>query len=483
MATLDKFGIAFGEVGLGKLTSGVGILTGKIGALTKEATAMTGIFAAAFVGLERFSSYTIASVNNMNNIARATGLSTIELEKFGRATELLNPALSSEQALSQLQGLQKNITSLLMGLGGNAEGFQMLGIDISSGNAVQVFDSIRNAIRDIDDVRAIPLIEKMGLTADMLPMLRATRKEFDLFSQGKFLSQKQRKDVELLGTQFKRLKFTTVDLRNEIVANLSPALSLQLQSAVQWLTDNGDKISSVFESATYIIGRFGDGVVNIGGAISMLLDSNYGIIGLSAAGLLLARRFFPLTTAMTGFYLVIEDIAAFFAGKSSFTGDIVKWYQSLSDSEQTLIKITGLVSALSVAIFGLNFAIKKNPIMMGLTLAGLAYTGLKSIDWGGKDEQKQQEQLLQSENLRKSRDAIFSSITGGDKDTYTPSEGLYPLEQSAITSLNGRDTMRQNTNNTNVTINIDGSGDPEEVARMVEERITEQLRNLEDSLL
>lgn len=259
-----------------------------------------------------------------------TGLSWHELQKWQIVGEQAN--VSAETIAGSLAALQKNMAEIRLGRG-NIAPFQLLGIGVN-GNAFDVLDKLRNRIKGLDSATATNLIEQMGISGEMINVLKLSDVEFAKLSntvrglttgqEEQFLRTKQ--SVVQLGQAFKYAGF-------DIVYHFLAA----------------------FE-------KFRDYISSVPGNMKLLISS---------IGLLLIALF-PLQAAILGLLLLLDDLAVYFTGGKSLTGKgidgLKKFAAELKESFNipNLEKLTALLAGRGS--FGIG----------GSVLAG-AVSGAKSL--------------------------------------------------------------------------------------------------------
>lgn len=148
----------------------------------------------AIAALDRMATSLGRNNQELINFTRQTGLSIDNLNKIAGAGMLIDVNFSSEKAAQGLMSLQSNLAQIRLGQG-NIEPFQILGVSPVGKDATQIIEDLREAIKGVDDMTAVNLIQQMGLSPEFISLLRLTKEEYnDLIatSQRFMLNEEQR---------------------------------------------------------------------------------------------------------------------------------------------------------------------------------------------------------------------------------------------------------------------------------------------------
>lgn len=178
--------------------------------------------AAVSYSVAKLTSATRNQVMAYRDFAFQTGMPISRLQAYEAAAARVAPNLTGQRIASELTTLQQNLTNIEFGQG-NIFPYQLLGISATTKDATKIVDGLRNAISGLSNVRAINLIERMGLSRDWLYILRMSREEFEKIN-AVMLSDKQIKVTTQMSLAFNQLKFSLGNLRNQLVAMKSDDL-------------------------------------------------------------------------------------------------------------------------------------------------------------------------------------------------------------------------------------------------------------------
>jgi hypothetical protein len=203
-----------------------------------------------------------------------TGLSWQELQRWQLVAEQAN--VSTQTVATSVSTLERNLAEIRLGRG-NIAPFQMLGISPNQ-NAFAVIEQLRQKIKGINPATATNLISQMGLSPEMMNVLRLTDRQFGEFAAHIHgINEKQEKD-------FLRMKLT--------ITQLGETFRYAMFGIVSDLSEAWQKLST-FKGALQQLG---------------------------IAAVAVAAYFFPLTAALAAMLIVLDDLAVYSVGGKSLFG-------------------------------------------------------------------------------------------------------------------------------------------------------------------
>jgi hypothetical protein len=284
-------------------------------ALENQSKAMSGVvkgigaFVAgvtiAYTAVDRMVN-SLASANaRMIAFQRQTGISFASLNKYASASAMVNYNSTPEQVANTMQTLAQNLFDIRMGRGDispyqelsfvGGKSFNPLGMTVE-----QLIESVREAIKGVNDVQATNIITRMGFSPDDLLMLRMSREEFEKIND-LFLNPKEREQMNAYALQIKKMRLEMTLFKDRALLAIMP-IFVKITEKLKTLSEVWGKI-------------FTDIVSN-----TPLIESAIKGIGIALMGVMIAVK--PLFGWLTMLYLVLEDIAYWYAGKGSLFGDI-----------------------------------------------------------------------------------------------------------------------------------------------------------------
>lgn len=257
--------------------------------------------AGAVLALDRMANSLAKMNQQFVNFNRQTGLSINNLNRIAGAAMMSDYNFTPEQAMQGLQSLESNLAQIRLGQG-NIAPFQILGISPVGKDATQIIEDLRVAIKGIDDMTAVNLIQQMGLSPEFISLLRMTREEMDAFSAQAnqyMLNEEQRQALHKYSMELKLVHMEMGYLKDKALIAIMPHLVNFLKGF--------NAIVTVFENALLKIKSMIEYVGQFKGAL----------LGLGGVALAIVAKFNPLLAALTALYLILEDLAIWALGGKS----------------------------------------------------------------------------------------------------------------------------------------------------------------------
>lgn len=237
-----------------------------------------GVAIAALAGIEyeltKVASRAMEAAIGFQMFGAQTGLNWRELQRWQIVAEQAN--VSAETVTSSITALESHLAQIRMGYG-NTRPFAMFGIDINQ-NAFGVLSQLRRAIGKYPTSVSRNLLGEMGIGPDMMRMLELSDREWQKYVEHVHgMTDQQYKD-------FIKLKLTFVEVG---------------QTVRYWLIGLVDHFINLAERITNFK--------------KILLT-----IGIVLAGVAVAMS--PMTAAIIGLILILDDLATYFTGGQSVFG-------------------------------------------------------------------------------------------------------------------------------------------------------------------
>ncbi len=373
---LDSLFVSLGfdvqDGGLKKMLNG-------ITTFTKSAIGLKVALLGASAVMSKIISDTSMEVAQLQKFSQNTGLAIEELQKWQEAGQKIDITLNKEGIAKSIANLQKNLDEIKFGRG-DISTFQILGISIGGKDAFQVLDELRGRVQGLNQTEIRNLVEKTGLDASFVSLLKVSAEEFENLSQQIRLSSAQRGGLLEFGKNVKTLQLNLIALKNQISANLAPSFSKFYTEINALVVKNRSTIVKSFETISKsissavqliynpikltidILGRLFDGLQNLIGTQGSLATFGAGLALIFAP---LRMLFKPITVAIVGLLLLLDDITVWLDGGKSAFGD---FYNSVND----------IVSKLSPLLEKFNF-LKSTPLTGNDSPETIAKEGLKSV--------------------------------------------------------------------------------------------------------
>ena len=269
--------------------------------------------AALAAGIERIADAAADATSRLRSVEAQTSVSIKEIQKLQSAANAQNISLSFDQVASSIKGVEQNLAQIRLG-GGNVRPFQLLGIDASQQNPITLIDDVRQAIKGLDDATATNIIQEMGFEPEFIRILRRSKEEMEDMVQEGALSETGIKRVESLGRQMAKFRQQVKFIGEQFTATFQPVI---------------ETIFQLFTGVVFSIREF----------LGLLRQLNLETVAFAAAAATMAKAvgvlslaFSPITIAITGLLLLLEDIAVFMRGGDSLFGRFIEGMQEVAAS-------------------------------------------------------------------------------------------------------------------------------------------------------
>lgn len=265
---------------------------------------------ATLYALDKFVESSTRGAIALGNFALQTGLSADKLQHWQLASNLTNVAISADEVTSSVRGLQSALVDIRMGRG-NAQPFQLLGIDISKMDAFDVLDQLRDKIKNLDPAVAGNLIKQMGLNEGMLNVLKLPRQEFDKLGTSLQRSPATIQALQRVGKAVNELKLNFELFKVNSTAAMEPF----------W-----NKIISGLYTVLHLFQSFSEFLGLLAQQWDKLTESTKGWI--RVISVVLAAALAPMTASLLALLLLIEDFMVWRQGGKSVLGEMFGGFES-----------------------------------------------------------------------------------------------------------------------------------------------------------
>lgn len=323
------------------------------------ASAVTG----AVIALDRLTSSLVKQNQVWANINQQTSLNVRNIQAAAGVAASLNANLTRESAASVFGELNKRLFNLRL-TGEGARGFQIAGIDPRGLDAEGVLEKVRSRIKGLSNESATFLLEQMGISPELLPMLRLTREEYVKLrkEQEKYtFSEEQVRAIQQYNIQLKLAHQRMQYLKDrallaimphfvrfmEVFSKLTEAVAkfiyhsrglittLMRLGSVIYLSRKNKTIASVLEKLSKLakfkaLAKFAEVFKTVGKELNGMI-TKIPIIGGMLSKLFgsVGKWFFKYFFWLEAIYLIIDDIVGYFQGKNSVTGVFIDWIKDI----------------------------------------------------------------------------------------------------------------------------------------------------------
>lgn len=350
--TTRKIGEFFAELGFNVKDEGLKKLNSGIESFSKKIVLLQTAIVASGVAMSKITNNIALGVAQLEKFAQNTGLAIDKLEKWQEAGQKIDITLNKENITNSIASLQKNLDEIKFGRG-NIGAFQILGIEIGNKDAFQVLEDIRDRIQGLNGTEVRNLVEKMGLDASFVQLLKTSRSEFERLGEQTRLSSSQRGGLLQFGKQVKTLELNFIALKNQIASALAPSLTQFFTSLNKFIKNNSQNIVRGSRAIYNAIGQ----VISIFKTTLNIFQDFFGKeAGFIAFAAVLAKTFSPLKKLFSPMIIffglligLLDDIATWKAGGDSLFGD---FYDAIDTLMDKLKPVYDLITKIRKEFFG-----------------------------------------------------------------------------------------------------------------------------------
>ena len=441
-----KLGIQGGEnaaAAVQKLKTGV---SGLVTPMNVARLEILGVTAA----LVAFVASAAKSAQELVRFTNVTGLSAQELQRWQQAAA--GSGVSGDELASSIKAIQRAQTNLQLGRGDYAP-WALLGLNPNQ-DPFAVLAQLQERIKSVPTARGTMFAEELGLSENVVSFIR----EMKTIPAGD-------KSLLLSDAEIKRLKAFDVDFN-------------RLMDNAKRLTQKfGMALIPVAEKVLHFFDHIRMGFTDVGRLVQQAEMHMHGFgRTILMVGALIAAAFFPVTAAVLGIFLLIEDFAVHRRGGKSVIGALIKYF-SVDGATMDLLK-KGWDGVVSLAEKGMEKIDK--------AMENLGAWSAKSLIAYFSDWDRVLDDIVNKlTTINGVMHAITSWIPDPGKNIMRDVNDLVGIGRDIISGdsrrglsmLQHQPTPLQNavTNQVQVDIQVDGSKSPHETAGMIEQLFTEKM--------
>jgi hypothetical protein len=378
-----------------------------------------------------------------------TGASAQELQKWQAVAEQTNQ--SAESVTAAIKAITSNQEKIRLGQG-DISGYQLLGIDPRQ-DPFEILEQLRDKTAGMTQAMKRNILAQMGIGAGMIQTLELSREQFDAMASRAFIISPQaietlNKSKAMMDQAGRGIQY----LKTQIAVGLAPGIERLTKGLIDFIKANEAGFVRGFQKAFDILQKLLRAIGRFAGIINNLVSGTIGwntALKLVLASMLALNSTFLLspiglfTAAIILLVAVIDDLAVYARGGKSIFGEMVEKMPALGAMFDWVQDFIALIAA----------------FRDGDTLA------IDKIleDWGAFGD------IIQKivDGLEKIREFTSSERFGLLMEGGTTEDGREVTGLGRKFGVSMVNPPGGNTSNTNVTVNVDGSGTPEETGRAV----------------
>lgn len=280
----------------------------------------------AFVGTLTYLAQQASKVGaGLTQFENVTGLSAQRLQAWQQRAEMAN--VSADELASTVQRIQQEGVEISLGRG-NIAPWALLGLDPRQ-DPFDVLNQLQGKLASMPAALGTKFASDIGLSPAMINFVKEMKG-----------LPPARQELILSDAEIKRLKAFNIEFNRVWNAG---------KRALQQL---GQATMPVASTAVWMIDRLGKALTFASKGTNELTDAFRSAAPfITATGVVLAAAFFPVTTAIVGLLLLLEDVMTWSRGGSSITGDLIgpfeKWRGTLQDIKDFIDGIKEALTALT----------------------------------------------------------------------------------------------------------------------------------------
>lgn len=223
--------------------------------LEKGKTSFLGIAAAAVgttIGIGAMWNKITKSSIALSQFSSQTGLSAQALQKWQHAGE--GVGASAETVAGSIASLSARLADIRMS-GSGVGPFARMGIDIMTKDVWEVLGELRrlSSSGQISTQMFTNLFQAMGMSGDLIPILRLTNDEFDRMSNREaILSDEQIRQMVKFNVEMKSLGRTITRLFADVFKEVAPQMESTVNKVDDWIKQNRPHI----EEFAKVVGEY-----------------------------------------------------------------------------------------------------------------------------------------------------------------------------------------------------------------------------------
>lgn len=337
---LKDFGAKFDDVAesAGKTLAPImGVIQGviKVGAVIATTTAI----------IDRMTMSMLKNNQAFINFQRQTGLSMGKAQNIAQAGMLSDVNMNPETALQSLQNVQSNLVGIGFGEG-NLKPFQMMGIQTWGQDALDIFDQLREKIKGLDDATSTYMLNQMGISAELLPVLRMSTEEIAQM-RSLMLDETSRKRLQDLSVELRKVHMGYQLFKDKALLailpylieferawlNITKAFAPAGKDLAKFVKDIGIPLGKILYHITMAVAGLTKiltwGLIRplneiMEGIGKFITDHPKIISAIELIGLAIMAFVNPALAGVTALILLLEDLAVWAMGGKSFIGTTIE---------------------------------------------------------------------------------------------------------------------------------------------------------------
>lgn len=289
-----KIGELFVQLGIKADTAKLVQFTEGLGGTVLKAAALVTALAGVSLAFKDVLQDAMNTSMALQQFEAQTGMSGQQLQRWQMMAE--RSGTSADAVTSSVEALQRAMTEIRLG-GGNVKPFQMLGIDVNQ-SPFAALEQVRSRIKGMDRGMANNLVSQLGINPEMIRLLTMTNAQLRAMNgDDLIISDRNRK-------KFAETKVELIKLRQE--------LTYFAQNFIASLIPTGKEFTAI------------------------ILQWKDALKALGVVAIAVAAAFMPITAAIIGLILILQDLDTYTRGGDSVFGSLIDPIKKLADAFRPL---------------------------------------------------------------------------------------------------------------------------------------------------
>ena len=286
----------------------------------------------------------------MKKFADDTGESVEEMQKWKAVAQQVSGA--GDSVAASVRAISENQAKIRLGQG-NISGYQLLGID-SRSDPFKVLEAIRTKTEGLSASMRRNIASQFGISKDLVATLELTNEEFDQMAANAFVIPSENIDaMNKARGSLETVKNAVNFLTAKFVTALAPSIKLVSDKIAEFVRNYGAKIAEWMQKFVTMIIRIADLVDK---TIKNTIGWKNALLALAAVFMMLNASIMLPIAALVLFLAILEDIYLYSQGKDSLIGRFLEGMPALKKVFDGLLGSLQLIATAIASIFSGDFS-------------------------------------------------------------------------------------------------------------------------------
>lgn len=288
--------VALGLEGTDKVVKGLKSVNDSFKEATSSSFTMKALMAGAVVGMERMVKAASSTGMELYQFAKATGLSSVELQKW---QYMMGQYGAGEETQAALETIQELLASIKMG-GNVPAAWGLLNLPTAGKNAIQILEMLEKKSKAFTDPSVgVSLFKQLGLSSKAFQALRSINMEKDRMDKRLIISDKERDNLMQINREWYNFWANLQRIGTKLTGDYGSVFIGSLKNVVKVLPEAVGWVKKLMEQFD---------------ALKVVIP----VIGAA-----IAYHFAPLLTIIAGIGFLLNEIEKYRKGEEGILSDIL----------------------------------------------------------------------------------------------------------------------------------------------------------------